>query len=240
MKQNIERQARHSSNTIVSRSQFKPILFSTAMVEAIIAGRKTQTRRLIKTDAYSVVVNGYGGFCDEHGNPVKPKWQIGDILWVRETWQVTDFLHREDENWGYIYKASENGRDWESNDDNWKWKPSIFMPKEACRLFLEVTDLRAERLKQITEEDAEAEGVRIMDGEPVYPKDWKLCPACGGEGVHGACGESLGYIEVDCSTCDTYKKRYQHLWNSINGNWDENPLVWVITFKVVECPQGFC
>jgi hypothetical protein len=95
--------------------KFRPILFSTPMVEAVLDQSKTQTRRL------------------------KFEAEIGDILWVRETFQVTDWIHPSNDEWGYIYKASENGREWASSEENWKWKPCIFLPKPACRIFLEVT-----------------------------------------------------------------------------------------------------
>ena len=112
------------------------------------------------------------------------------------------------------------------------------MPKEACRLFLKVKSVRVERLQDISEEDAKAEGVRDQNEDPVWPKNFSLCPSCGGELVHGALGENLGYTEVDCSTCDTYKKRFKILWQSINGpeSWEANWWVWVIAFERVEKP----
>jgi hypothetical protein len=191
------------------------------MVKAILNGRKTQTRRIVKTNATQIqwqpiVLKGYGGFCDEHGNPVKPKYSIGDVLWVRETWQVTDFLHISDDNWGYIYKASENGEDWESNSEDWKWKPSIFMPKEACRLFLEVTDIRVERLQGISEEDAKCEGAyKVYEDEK----------------------RRFFYHESDTvkmvGDYGDYRTGFKAIWQKINGaeSWDENPFVWVIEFK---------
>src|SRR5690606_25026856 len=87
------------------------------------------------------------------------KYKIGDVLWVRETWQKTTFLHPLYDEYGHIYKASENGRKWAESDEGWIWKPSIFMPKEACRLFLKVTNVRAERLQDITDADIVDEGI---------------------------------------------------------------------------------
>lgn len=141
----------------------KPILFSTEMVRAILDGRKTMTRRVVKSDAkfiqwQPVVLNGYGGFCDEHGNPVKCRYEIGDTLWVRETWQTARYAppgSTKLEN-VYIYKA--DGGSFGEYEIT-KWEPSIFMPLEACRLYLRITDIRVERLQDITEEDAIAEGV---------------------------------------------------------------------------------
>lgn len=119
----------------------KPILFSTPMVKAILEGRKTQTRRIVKHNA---------------AGSMKPNSIIeGDILWVRETWLKADD--------GFYYKAdikvpsqSEDLR----KAYGYKWRPSIFMPREVCRLFLKVKNVRVERLQDITEEDAMAEGVK--------------------------------------------------------------------------------
>jgi len=97
----------------------RPILFSTPMVQAILEGRKTQTRR------------------------IKFKCEPGDVLWVRETWRGLG-SH-------YFYKATHD-------DENLHWKPSIYMPREVCRLFLRVINVRLEHLRDITEEDAIAEG----------------------------------------------------------------------------------
>jgi len=113
----------------------RPTLFSTPMVQAILAGRKTQTRR-IRTNA-----------------------QAGDLLWVKETFFVVveDPCKREVK---WIYKADMKG---DINDNPFgykiKWKPSIFMPREACRLFLRVLDVRTEQAHALTEADAKAEGV---------------------------------------------------------------------------------
>lgn len=146
----------------------RPIIFSTPMVQAILKGRKTETRRLLKpTPHFDVIHWHYGKNYENISNhgPNEPLFECsspfgnpGDLLWVRETWQITDFLHPTDDNYGFIYKASEDGEMWESNDENWKWKPSIFMPKDAARIWLEITEVKVERLQDITEEDAIAEG----------------------------------------------------------------------------------
>lgn len=151
----------------------KPILFSTQMVQAILRGDKKQTRRAIKPQPkareYSGIVGGYDNIPfmarfytkREPNNPliedVTLKYKVGDILWVRETWQHTRILnlHPTDENYGYVYKA--DGQPWDSYE-NWKWKPSIFMPKEACRIFLKLTKIRIERLQDITDSDIVKEG----------------------------------------------------------------------------------
>lgn len=217
--------SQHSSNTIVSRSQFKPILFSMDMVKAILSGRKKQTRRIIKqANGWDINWNVVP-IKEEHLDGIpryeircgtqyhlpwfKAKFNVGDILWVRETWRgiEQDFGKPR-----YEYKATEkiNLAD--------KWKPSLFMPKDACRLFLEVTDLRAERLHQITKEDAIAEGINPeVTGDDLYENY-----------------DNVGYRWIKA------KESYKSLWQNINGNWNDNPFVWVITFELVECPKGFC
>ena len=168
-----------------SREICKPILFSTPMVQAILRGEKTQTRREVKY--WKKITN--------------PKI-VGDILWVRETWQHTKALnlHISDENHGYVYKA--DGEPWEDYE-NWKWKPSIFMPKDACRIFLKITKIRIERLEDITKEDAIAEGI----------EKWENCNSTGG--VHPAIAS------------------FRSLWTSINGfdNLNSNPWVFVYDFE---------
>lgn len=193
----------------------KPILFNTDMVRAILDGRKTVTRRVIK---FEKVFNGdaekvYPGKCalgvgvfnkfDNMRVSKKPPYQPGDILYVRETWRYIDFTGEDD---GYVYKASQNGTDWEENTDNWKWRPSIHMPKEAARIWLKVTNVRVERLKDITIGECEKEGVY-----------------CGNNG-------------------DIFA--FMHLWDStvkkedINRYaWRVNPWVWVIEFERCEKPQ---
>lgn len=128
------------------KTRFVPMLFSTEMVEAILNGTKTETRRIIKFpkdyDGKKVFDNGTLGIkyssndFEDCLKRLAPKININDIIWVRETFQITDFLHPTDENYGYIYKASENGKEWQKNSENWKWKPSLFMKKDACRIFL--------------------------------------------------------------------------------------------------------
>lgn len=130
------------------------------MVQAILKGQKTQTRRAVK-DPYVV-----GLLQEERPNNALIltlcRRRPGDILWVRETWQHTKVLnlHPADANYGYVYRT--DTQPWE-DIEGWKWKPSIFMPKEACRLFLKVTNVRVEPLQSITEADARAEGFDSVD-----------------------------------------------------------------------------
>ena len=126
----------------------KPILFNAEMVRAILDGRKTCTRRTLK---HPFIVHPNGYITKPRGNenlcPYDPPYQPGDILYVRETWKKAPN--------GYYYYE-----DWQRDDiaDVTKWKPSIHMPKEAARIWLKVTNVRVERLQDMTDDDAEAEG----------------------------------------------------------------------------------
>lgn len=170
----------------------KPILFSTEMVKAILDGRKAMTRRAISER----LLEKYYDY-DDYCNAVMPRdipctrdyektyfmkmarWQVGDILWVRETWAYKEFNHNK-----IYYKAdSELG---DVNREGGKWKPSIFMPRTASRLFLKVTSIRVERLQDINDSDAIAEGfisigefrtafdkmMTKMDGSDWYTNPW--------------------------------------------------------------------
>lgn len=128
---------------------YKPILFSTPMVQAILNGKKTQTRRIIKKLGVLDVISQ--GFID---NAITlGKYQVGDILWVRETWRPKS--HNIPTGWRYEYKATAKE---DGNPMDEPWKPSIFMPKDACRIFLKVTKIRIERLQDITDSDIVKEG----------------------------------------------------------------------------------
>ena len=220
----------------------KPILFSTEMVQAILEGRKTQTRREVK--------HGLGKFMDNEDIKVSitddgemvhfkskgigtsfmglksPYGKIGDILWVRETVfdyknfkQVPLFSNIKE---NYIYKA----------DGNFigchKWKPSIHMPKDAARIFLRVTNIRVERLFEISEKDAIAEGVECKIVENI--KEYRAYLVKESEHVFGK-----------NSYPDTPECSFLELWEKINGNEsvNSNPWVWVIEFEKVEKPENF-
>lgn len=215
----------------------KPILFSTPMVQALLDCRKTQTRRVIKSKhesgLFSVsrrVLNGQiTGITsldwDERPkndctNDIQPKCQAGDILWVRETWQQT--FNPKTNIWDYIYKA--DGGVWFDEEGPTKWKPSIFMPRAAARIFLEVTEVKVELLNDISEDDAAAEGVLY---EPSIS---------GGVGYFDYSGSGpKGY------NFDSARDSFKALWESINGpkSWGVNPYVFAYTFKQVDRPKGF-
>lgn len=199
----------------------RPILFSTEMVRAILDGRKTQTRRVKSLEEINLnpvnwrYVAKLGGSWEDKANYVYrflnnvfhplnivcPYGEPGDRLWVRETWQKRLV---ESGGFGYTYKANDH-----PFDKATKWKPSIFMPREACRILLEVTDVRVERLQDISEEDAMAEGISLPNYAEQAIKD-------------------VQYPEPSAI--------YAELWESINGkgSWEKNPWVWVVSFRRIE------
>jgi hypothetical protein len=213
----------------------RPILFSTAMVQAILAGRKTVTRRVVKVNirqecegnepyCFSVFDKNWNQYCDSDEMPLtladitnfhkygKP----GDALWVRETWAkyvTSDCAGGVTTR--YRYKA-------DLKDECYQWKPSIHMPRAACRLRLKIVSIRVERLHDITEEDAVREGIN-----PVRSFD-------SGAGIsRRQLYENYlphGYTEV--LPIDSFKS----LWISINGHesWDQNPWVWRIEFEKIQ------
>jgi hypothetical protein len=204
----------------------KPILFSTEMVKAILEGRKTQTRRVIKSRTNGGFIIGKADrelpdiewfyhdreviAIDEDENHLNnifcPYGKVGDILWVRETiWEhghyytgSFDETGEYETRWiggsGVSYAATD------TKPEKCRTKPSIHMHKKYARIFLEITDIRVERLWTITWDDAVAEG----------------CP---------------GYRP----TQDEPTQQFERLWKRINGleSWNENPWVWVISFKVL-------
>lgn len=218
-----------------------PILFSTEMVESILLGTKTMTRRTKGLEKFNNPEDRphdelweenpgrwfYAGMKDGvlhmecmdtfESFETKIPYNVGDILWVRETFRLTQPYDPETYHFGY--KNGFNSDDPASEKYDFsepdQWRPSIHMPKEACRIFLKVTDVRIERLQDITEQDAISEGI-ISDIEPIlhykhYLKDdhWYQNPI----------------------------RSFESLWSKINGqpSWDANPFVWVITFE--RCPR---
>lgn len=155
----------------------KPILFNTDMVKAIQSGRKTVTRRLVKPKykdneySYSICRRAldntiaYIAYTDEDGamtRDMKPPYNVGDILYVRETWAKIPGASSKG-GYAYKYKASDEGSYWDSVK-GFKWRPSIHMPKDAVRIWLKVTDVRVEKLQDMTIDDALHEGSDISQG----------------------------------------------------------------------------
>ena len=224
----------------------KPILFNTEMVRAILDGRKTCTRRLVKTrrkDAcgFYVARKTDGSFAgiyeyDENesmfDNPLESLYQLGDILYVRETWHKYTKRVGEGENCHlaefYGYKASVAN----SEDAGEPWKPSIHMPKEAARIWLKVIDVRVERLQEMKPVDVIKEGA--------YPDCWDCLNTYGESGSQCCYG-----TEEQCSQCDEVMMEWEKLWTSTikksdldRYGWDANPYVWVIEFERCEKPEG--
>ena len=236
----------------------RPIIFSTAMVQAILAGRKTQTRRAVNKinagmefqslNREKSKAHFYGDM--EHGYIKCPYGQPGDHLWVREKWRPISWDyeggmgtkvqyadgHAEwinlfddlDDELDFHLKISDimekklppsfvvddETFGWSGDEikQHMPWRPSIFMPKVAARLWLKITDIQVERLQDITEEDAISEGVQST--------------------IHG------GWVDYSGSQQDTggfanAKSSFCTLWTSINGPdaWKANPWVWVVSFK---------
>lgn len=237
----------------------RPILFSGAMVNAILSGQKTMTRRVVSI-ANSLVngtspskrSSGLSGWPDldfskawvdrgpsPAGNPgpylkvpggdesvqrVYARVQVGDRLWVRETWRTyasLDYL-------GPGKVGSGAGVQYEAGGSNvprhtsllgmGKTRPSIFMPRWASRITLEVTAVRPERVQEISEEDAKAEGAALPECSYVGMCNSNRCP------LH---------------SFTPYRNGFERLWQSINGKrpgctWQDNPWCWVISFRVVK------
>jgi hypothetical protein len=226
----------------------RPILFSGPMVQAILTGRKTQTRRIIKSPyEFLVEDDGCGGPvwpfypCYVTGEPECekipcPYGKPGERLWVRETW--ADGSYR-DPDWAccVAYRADNSGMNYLCKEGDEpvcldtpcklrpegvsRWRPSIFMPRWASRITLEVTDVRAERLQDISDVDAINEGV-LMLGD-----DW----------LYGAFPDYADKLRATISGTKpplgpSPRMRYAKLWEQINGpdSWSANPWVWAVEF----------
>ena len=222
----------------------KPILFNTEMVRAILDGRKTQTRRVVKSldrlsfyraepseDAYEALGKwdffyGWleGGVMFDACASVKAPYSIGDILWLRETWNGDWCDH-------YIYKADGGSAVSAGYDKEPRWHPSIHMPRDAARIFLRVTDVQVERLNEISQSDAIDEGALTCD--LCETDEYKeSCEKAKREGSK----PPIGYSP---------RERFAALWDSTIKNteitkygWAANPWVWVIKFDRCERPDS--
>lgn len=233
----------------------RPILFSGAMVRALLAGTKTQTRRVAKFsapaglnqrfsglssehivgDCWALSSRGAGGCWQERAHARCPYGRNGDRLWVRETFkQVASGEVKNgygEVRYGYAYQA-DGATTWAKHPtivhdltgqpptgpmqfQPRPWKPSIHMPKRAARITLEITEIRVQRLQEISEADAIAEGIE----------------ASSLAGRYRIYGRDTDGLDADAPRCS-----FQSLWESINGagSWDANPWVWALTFKRVQ------
>ncbi len=200
----------------------RPILFSAPMARAILDGSKTQTRRALRYQpsatphAYRVSLDAAGkkpviaatwisGEPEDNSCCLCPYGVPGDRLWVRETWAETEVAQDASGAKWIVYRESDTRTDYGG-----PWRPSIFMPRRASRITLEVTGIRVERLQDISEADAIAEGA-----PPSHP--------------------SIDKISREFGYADFPRSWYGQLWDSINGagSWDANPWVWVVEFRRV-------
>lgn len=203
----------------------KPILFSGPMVRALIEGRKTMTRRVVKVPLHcpNTGCELTPGELNEREissvDTLCPYGGPGTRLWVRETWgRVSDskIAYRADAADDYQWGAGK------PSQGSFQWKPSIFMPRKFSRITLEVTAVRVERLQEISQEDATAEGIKAFTKDGKLQKYWP-CDPCDGE---------LKNTWQDLPR--TPRDAFQQLWDSINRKrspWKSNPFLWVITFK---------
>ena len=223
----------------------RPILFSGSMVAALLAGTKTQTRRIVKLPHDNplgkwepTTFGGSDGGRTRDGKTVPlerviwhtrtgdslccPYGAPGDRLWVRETHAIvprTAYAHsegvqqaiRHDDPLDHDAAIFREG--WTRSQSGFSWRPSIHMPRWASRITLEVTDVRVERLQDIGEADALAEGIQRYSG----PLRWvRYIDALTGDAKH-----------------NTPRDAFRSLWESINGSssWDANPWIWAIEFR---------
>lgn len=198
----------------------RPVLFSAPMVRAILDGRKTVTRRLVKPRKDRAI--GCELACHElagevnAGDYMNAPWAPGDRLWVREThaivprtayaWSngVEQVIRPDDDHDAAIFRAG-----WDRSSSGFSWRPSIHMPRWASRITLEVTGVRVEQLQEISYEDAKAEGAEF------WRNDGTL---------------------TELPPCSAHRYEFEDLWTSIHGadSWNANPFVWVVTFRRID------
>lgn len=230
----------------------RPIIFKDEMVRAILEGRKTQTRRLVKAavaetgerilyfgkvvtladyfepDQVNVLGETFGESAAKHA----PLGQPGDRLWVRETWHdnyqwlMDNHGFCEADLGQYLYRATISDSDLATmKERGQKWTPSIFMPRWASRLTLEITNVRVEQLQSISEEDVYNEGVGDMIEDP-------------GTIAGAAFNEAEHYLIAGVPSKHIAEIwGFAAYWDSVNAkrgySWESNPWVWVYEFKVV-------
>lgn len=212
----------------------KPILFNTEMVRDILAGRKTATRRVVKPQPKGQLVpmpdeSGWPGYFGEADNPrvIRPTYFVGDILYVRETWCDPSgtgypFLYKADMPMHWDAEDTETGIPVDLKAEDYTWRPSIHMPKEAARLFGRVTGLKAQRVQDITDEEARREGAADRED---FHRVWNNCYAKPRpvKGENGEIDHYESYPWEDIQEARTYRGKP---WYVIG-----NPWVWVIEFE---------
>ncbi|USX34860.1 hypothetical protein NH673_16815 [Pseudomonas putida] len=235
----------------MSQAKERPILFSGPMVRAILDGRKTVTRRALKIQPRTpgdIGSYGRGQPFIRHPdltkrNPECPYGRPGDRLWVRETCFINDYREAkvpvdERASVDVVYRADPLP-DWEGEESLITWRPSIHMPRWASRILLELTDVRVERLQDISDDQAKAEGMVYTDfGMQERPGKVSVD---GGKTYHPVKPQQApGWHSGDATHPDQCLDRarwaFANLWEKINGeySWDANPWVWVVEFKVIK------
>jgi hypothetical protein len=212
----------------------RPVIMQTESVRSILSDLKTQTRRVMDLQPGNgntpvigeplykgcVVARWNGESEFDYYDCHCPKGKPGDRLWVKETWRLDDY-NQEPKIENVIYKADMPQQVLAEVGDLIKWKSSMFMPRWASRLLLEITSIRAERLQTISEADAKAEGLTFR--KPNFE--------CGYEGFWG----HPDWPHVECLSSPV--KAYEKGWDSINKKrgfgWQQNPFVWAITFRKI-------
>jgi hypothetical protein len=238
-----------------------PILFSTQMVNAILEGRKTMTRRergLKKVNENPDKWEMLGLDCsrgsvissaackskvEDNNIAIKcPYGNVGDILYVRETWANLGHNNCQDgaeERNVIVFKASENGQDWENNTEGWRWKPGIHLPKSASRIWLEITDIGVERLQDISPNDAINEGIGSKYAGIPWYKNYRSFHQNEYAGLYDDLHDRQWISDPVLS--------FFSLWASINGangvkgvhSFVDNPWVWVVKFRVLSTTGHF-
>jgi len=246
----------------MSQIKERPILFSAPMVRAILDGRKTVTRRPVKVQPH---IDASGNFCvgrsnygqDGYGKPVTkhfikdccPYGKPGDRLWARETWycdhnevmrgpylKPNDLDVSEARDDGTLVYAADGLSPYEADQPG--WKPSIHMPRWACRILLEITDVRVERVQDISDDQAQAEGCFFTDyGRKCghSGKGWTGVGDCPAPKEHHPQRDGWMWDKTtsheQCLCAPRWA--FANLWNSTGGDWDANPWIWVVEFKRV-------
>ena len=217
----------------------KSILFNTLMVQAIQEDRKGSTRRIVKPQPtvdliaeYQVKIPVNKGnissvqylTLQSFANKKSP-YQVGDILWVRETWKIDCSFDDADLGFWFSYTDGNTTNYGDFTRDRFNkfkkfafkngWQPALFMPREAARIFLKVTSVNVERLQDTTEDEAKKEGV-----------SYEMAMESNNWGPSFNDPDSGGYPD--------YLEAFKYLWDSIHKNWNENPYVWVVEFERVK------
>lgn len=224
-----------NSHKIITNMKFIPILFSTPMVQAILQDCKTMTRRVMKPQPTQDDIDHIKDW-----NMPLSKYQVGNVLWVREThfafgeWKKNGTTKTGKQKWKFVRQKSIPVRFIDNKPEalesskfrglGWYKRSSLFLEKMDCRTFLEITNIRVERLNDISEEDSMAEGV----------VDYQ-------DGTFKNYFKQKGFTDDDGVECLSAKASFISLWSSINGinSWQANPFVWVVEFKRIPKPENF-